>query len=124
MLAPMPHTTDVSIVICTRNRSEHLRLTLESIDKAALVVIRKMGFSPKPTSDENMSVPLRSVDDVHRVLDELQKAGLAPGSVDVRKANLDRFTLDRLIAMLVKLNQDVEVRIEVKPRRQRHLVPA
>ncbi|QOZ24010.1 helix-turn-helix domain-containing protein [Bradyrhizobium sp. CCBAU 51753] len=42
----------------------------------------------------------------------------------VRKANLDRFTLDRLIAMLVKLDQDVEVRIEVKPRRQRRLVPA
>ena len=36
----------------------------------------------------------------------------------VRQAKLQRFTLERLISMLVKLNNDVEVSIEVKPRRQ------
>ena len=73
----------------TEQHGDHLRLTLESIDKAAHVVIRKMGFSPKPKNDGSMSVPLTSADDVRRILDEVQKAGLAPGSIDVRKANLE-----------------------------------
>ena len=35
----------------------------------------------------------------------------------VRQAKLQRFTLERLISMLLKLNKDVEINIEVKPRR-------
>src|SRR3954447_25195218 len=35
----------------------------------------------------------------------------------VRQAKLQRFTLERLISMLLKLSGDVEVNIEVKPRR-------
>ena len=35
----------------------------------------------------------------------------------VRQAKLSRFTIDRLMAMLDKLNQDVEVTISVHPRR-------
>jgi predicted XRE-type DNA-binding protein len=35
----------------------------------------------------------------------------------VRRAKLDRFTVDRLIAMLEGLGQDVEVSVEVRPRR-------
>jgi len=73
----------------TEQHGDYLRLTLESIDKTALAVIRKMGFNPKPMNDESISVPLENVDDVRRILDEVQKAGLAPGSVDVRKANLE-----------------------------------
>jgi predicted XRE-type DNA-binding protein len=42
----------------------------------------------------------------------------------VRQAKLQRFTLERLISMLVKLNQDVEISIEVKPRAHGHLAPA
>jgi predicted XRE-type DNA-binding protein len=41
----------------------------------------------------------------------------------VRQAKLQRFTLERLISMLLKLNKDVEINIEVKPRRH-DLVPA
>ena len=37
----------------------------------------------------------------------------------VRQAKLQRFTLERLISMLVKLNQDVEISIDVKPRHHR-----
>lgn len=40
----------------------------------------------------------------------------------VRQAKLERLTLDRLIGMLMKLNADVEVRIDVHPRR--HLATA
>jgi predicted XRE-type DNA-binding protein len=42
----------------------------------------------------------------------------------VRQAKLQRFTLERLISMLVKLNGDVEVSIDVKPRGHAHAVPA
>jgi predicted XRE-type DNA-binding protein len=35
----------------------------------------------------------------------------------VRQAKLARFTIDRLMAMLDKLDQDVEVTISVQPRR-------
>lgn len=42
----------------------------------------------------------------------------------VRQARLDRFTLERLISMLVKLNGDVEVSIEVKSRQHGQVVPA
>jgi predicted XRE-type DNA-binding protein len=34
----------------------------------------------------------------------------------VRQAKVQRFTIDRLIAMLGKLNQDVEVSVKVSPR--------
>ena len=34
----------------------------------------------------------------------------------VRQAKLQRFTIDRLIAMLGKLDQDVEVSVSVRPR--------
>jgi predicted XRE-type DNA-binding protein len=34
----------------------------------------------------------------------------------VRQARLQRFTLERLISMLLKLNGDVEVSIDVRPR--------
>ena len=36
----------------------------------------------------------------------------------VRQAKLQRFTLDRLIAMLSKLDRDIEVSIDVRPRRR------
>ncbi len=38
----------------------------------------------------------------------------------VRQAKLQRFTLDRLIDMLGKLGQDVDVRVSVRPRASTH----
>ena len=65
------------------------------------------------------------------VLDD-QKHQCTPGARTDRlrggrllaRAPLQRFTLERLISMLVKLNQDVEISIEVKPRTHGHLAPA
>ena len=42
----------------------------------------------------------------------------------VRQAKLQRFTLERLISMLLKLNKDIEINIEVKSRRHDSLVSA
>jgi predicted XRE-type DNA-binding protein len=42
----------------------------------------------------------------------------------VRQARLQRFTIERLISMLVKLNDDVEVSLDVRPRGHGHVMPA
>jgi predicted XRE-type DNA-binding protein len=42
----------------------------------------------------------------------------------IRNAKLDRFTLDRMITILGKLDQGIEVSIDVKLRSRRRLVPA
>jgi predicted XRE-type DNA-binding protein len=41
----------------------------------------------------------------------------------VRQAKLQRFTVDRLMGMLGKLNQDVEVSVSVRPRVPAALAP-
>src|ERR1700732_541622 len=38
----------------------------------------------------------------------------------IRNTQLGRFTLDRMIAILGKLDEDVEVTVSFHPRRQRH----
>lgn len=43
----------------------------------------------------------------------------------IRKVKLDRFTIDRLMTILNKLGQQVDVHVKVQPRmRGRHEVPA
>ena len=43
----------------------------------------------------------------------------------IRNANLDRFTLDRLMGIINRLGSDVEVKLKVKPAaRMAHLSPA
>jgi predicted XRE-type DNA-binding protein len=42
----------------------------------------------------------------------------------IRNAKLERFTLDRMITILGKLDEDMEVRIDVRPRAVHHAVPA
>ena len=37
----------------------------------------------------------------------------------IRNVKLERFTIDRMITILGKLGQDVELRVSVKPRRKR-----
>ncbi len=42
----------------------------------------------------------------------------------IRNAKLDRFTLDRMITILGRLDEDVEVSIDVRPRVAHHDAPA
>lgn len=43
----------------------------------------------------------------------------------IRRANLGRFTLDRLMNILTRLGQDVELSVNVRPRKtESHLSPA
>lgn len=38
----------------------------------------------------------------------------------IRRANLGRFTIDRLLTILNRLGQEVEISVSVHPRRSRH----
>ncbi len=49
-----------------------------------------------------------------------EMAGLAESDFSrIRQAKLDRFTIDRLMAVLAGLGQEVEVTVEIHPRRSK-----
>ena len=77
----------------TEEHAEQMRLTLKSIDAAAVEVIRNLGFRPIPKGDDNICVPVKTADDVRRIIEEVQRAGLALGGLDVRKPNLEEVFL-------------------------------
>ncbi len=69
-----------------------------------------------------------------RVLDEtgmtVRKAQEVTGTAAavfsrIRRANLDRFTVDRLMGILHRLDQEVEISVDVHPRRRQdvHWLP-
>jgi predicted XRE-type DNA-binding protein len=54
-----------------------------------------------------------------------QLTGIAASEFSrIRSVKLGRFTLDRMITILGKLDQDMEVTIDVKPRASGHVIPA
>lgn len=84
-------------------------------------------------SDLNLPNPeleqLRSIlaAKIIRVLDEtgmtVRKAQEVTGTAAadfsrIRRANLDRFTVDRLMGILHRLDQEVEISVDVHPRRR------
>jgi len=77
----------------TEGNADQSRLTLESIDTAALGLVQKMGFAPTQDDDGNIRVPIGSPDDVRNILDEIQRAGLALPGLDVRRPNLEEVFL-------------------------------
>ena len=77
----------------TEEHAEQTRLTLKSIDPAAAASIREMGFSPILTDDDSLWVPVKTPEDVRRILEELDRSGLALGGIDVRKPNLEEVFL-------------------------------
>jgi len=77
----------------TEDHADQMRLTLKSIDAAAEAVLRNLGYSPVPQGDGNLCVPVKTPDDLRRILDEIAKAGLAIGGVDVSKPNLEEVFL-------------------------------
>jgi len=77
----------------TEGYGEQLRLTLKSIDAAAAGLIRNLGFCPVPEGDDNLCVSVKTPDDVRRVLEEIERSGLTPGGIDVRKPNLEEVFL-------------------------------
>jgi len=56
-------------------------------------LIRKLGFSAVPKGDDNLCVSVKTPDDVRRILEGIQRSGLALGGLDVRKPNLEEVFL-------------------------------
>jgi len=77
----------------TEKHADHVQLTLESIDAAALGLIQSMGFRPTRAGDRNISVAVNNADDVRRILEEIRKSGLSLEGLDVRKPNLEEVFL-------------------------------
>ena len=77
----------------TEAHAEQMRVTLKSVDTAAGELIRKLGFSAVPEGDDNLCVPVKTPDDVRRILDEIERSGLALAGLDVRKPNLEEVFL-------------------------------
>jgi ABC-2 type transport system ATP-binding protein len=77
----------------TEEHAEQMRLTLTSTDVAAEGLIRSLGFSPTTKDHDSLCVPIRTPDDVRRILGEIERAGLALGGIDVRKPNLEEVFL-------------------------------
>ena len=77
----------------TEENAEQMRVTLKSIDAAAVGLIRNLGFSPVAKGDDDLCVPVKTTDDVRRILEEIERSGLALGGLDVRKPNLEEVFL-------------------------------
>jgi ABC-2 type transport system ATP-binding protein len=77
----------------TQGHAEQMRVTLQSVDAAALDLVRRMGFVPTRTDDGNVCVPVGGPADVRAILDAVQQAGLALPGLDVRKPNLEEVFL-------------------------------
>ncbi len=77
----------------TEKHAEQARLTLESVDAAAVGLIQRMGFAPTRMPDGNVCVPVGKADDVRTILEEIRGAGLALPGLDVRKPNLEEVFL-------------------------------
>lgn len=77
----------------TEKHAEQARLTLESVDAAAVGLLRKMGFVPTRMHDGNVCVPVGKADDVRAILEEIRRAGLDLPGLDVRKPNLEEVFL-------------------------------
>lgn len=77
----------------TEAHADHLRLTLKSINPAAINVVQKMGFRPTRTGDESFCVPVKNAEDVRGILGEIGRAGLSLHGLDVRKPNLEEVFL-------------------------------
>ncbi len=73
----------------TEDHAERMQVTLMAIDVAAMDPIRKLGFCPVADGDDAIGVPVKAPDDVRRILEAIERCGLAPGGLDVRKPNLE-----------------------------------
>jgi len=70
-----------------------MRVTLKSIDAAAAGLILNLGFSPVAKGDDDLCVPVKTTDDVRRILEEIERSGMSLGGLDVRKPNLEEVFL-------------------------------
>ena len=72
------------------SNADYLILTLPSADKKALEVIEKMGFEPTLNNQKSINIRVARTDDIRKILNAMQDAGVSLISMDVRKPNLEK----------------------------------
>ena len=72
------------------SNADYLILTLPSADEKALEVIGKMGFEPTLNNQKFINIRVARTDDIRKILNAMQDAGVPLISMDVRKPNLEQ----------------------------------
>jgi ABC-2 type transport system ATP-binding protein len=75
------------------SNANYMVLTLQSVEKKASEIIRKIGFEPVPDNHWNLKVRLERADDVQKILSAIQAGGATFLGLDVRKPNLEEVFL-------------------------------
>ncbi len=75
------------------SNADYLVLTLQSIDEKAFDVVGKMGFAPELSNHKSLNVKVTGTDDIRKILNAMEDAGVSLLSMDVRKPNLEQVFL-------------------------------
>lgn len=75
------------------SNADHLVLTLQSVDEHASAIVGKMGYEPDRNNDRTLRVRVAHTDDIRKILNALNEAGVSILSMDVGKPNLEQVFL-------------------------------
>jgi ABC-2 type transport system ATP-binding protein len=76
------------------SNADYLVLNLQSVDEQAFEIIAQMGFTPEQNNnDKTILVRVVHADDIRKILNAIQDAGVRFLSMDVRKPNLEQVFL-------------------------------
>jgi predicted XRE-type DNA-binding protein len=122
-------TADDMRTVGLTDRATHEKITLRHLVRGSSNVFRDFAV---PNADLEQARAILAAK-IIGVLDDRKLSvraaekltGIAASEFSrIRSVKLGRFTLDRMITILGKLDQDMEVTIDVKPRGHGHLVHA
>jgi ABC-2 type transport system ATP-binding protein len=68
-------------------------LTLQSVDDNVLEIIRKLGFEPVLTHNDNIKIRVEHTEGVQQILSAIKEGGASYRGLDVRKPNLEEVFL-------------------------------
>jgi len=77
----------------TEGNSDHLVLTLKTVDETLLAIVRTMGFEPVHDNQKSITVRVGHTGDVRKILNAIKEPRASSLSLDVRKPNLEEVFL-------------------------------
>jgi ABC-2 type transport system ATP-binding protein len=72
---------------------DYLILTLQGVDEKAFAVVGEIGFEAQSNNHRNITVRVKHMDDIRKILNAMEDAGASLLSLDVRKPNLEQVFL-------------------------------
>lgn len=75
------------------SNADYLILTLQGVDDKAFAVAQEMGFEPQRNNHKNITVRVKYMADIRKILNAMEDAGASLISMDVRKPNLEQVFL-------------------------------